>query len=352
MKDKYMTITAGITFVLFVFVIFLMYLIYCYSYYDNRQGDIYLENYNKDSWDFVYDHWYQNDELTKEKFYNSINLMYDQNILRNIYDTYYKNNTMLSFDNFSNQYFYGSGVIDKNNIIFKTEKKTTLVSRKKFYYHTINLRNKGGYTTRLGIFHNLEINVPENGSISFDNEECELVDNKCNISVVFGGLHKVLYSHNGVKYFALLNVYSDDMIIDVTNIDGLVRYIGDNEVKGVTAVNQETKFVNKGSYRVSACYMPFSCPNTTHSYLVLNEDGTCLLFIYITLDVSRDTYTGTYFVDGGFLNMKFNHHTYNVFDYDTKEATDIENNTDMRMTFKIEDARNISNEKYKFTFAG
>ena len=67
MKDKYMTITAGITFVLFAFVIFLMYLIYCYSYYDNRQADIYLENYNRDSWDYVYEHWYQNEELSKEK---------------------------------------------------------------------------------------------------------------------------------------------------------------------------------------------------------------------------------------------------------------------------------------------
>ena len=55
MKDKNLFITFSITFVLFSFIIFLMYLIYCYSYYDNRQIELYLDGYNSNSWDYVYD---------------------------------------------------------------------------------------------------------------------------------------------------------------------------------------------------------------------------------------------------------------------------------------------------------
>ena len=352
MKDKNLTVTIGITFVLFSFIIFLLYLIYCYSYYDNRKTDIFLDNYNKDVWDFVYDNWEGKDEISKESFYNSINLMYDKNFLRNIYDTYYKNNSTLTFEMFSNQYFYGDSVIGKNKITFATEGKTNLIKRRKFYYKNINLENKNGYTARLGIFHNLKIVVPTNGNISFDNETCELVDDICTIPAVFGGLHKVLYTYNGIRYFALLNVYSDNMEVDVTNIDGLIKYISNGEVKGVVKEQVEDAFVNKGAYRVSACYLASSCPSSRESYLRLNEDGTCTLYIYIVLDVSRDTYIGTYKINGNFLYLSFDRHIYNVFDYDTKEANDIEAVTNMKMSFKIENPNNIVNDKYKFTYVG
>ncbi len=352
MKDKNLTITIGITFVLFSFIIFLMYLIYCYSYYDNRKSDIFLENYNKDAWDFVYDNWEHKEEIEKESFYNSMNIMYDKNFLRNIYDTYYKANSKMTFEMFSNQYYFGDSAITKNKIIFATEGKTNLINRKKFYYKNVNLENKNGYTTRLGIFHNIKLEVPNNGTINFDNQACELKENICEIPVVFGGLHKVLYSYNGIKYFALLNIYSDNMEVDVTTIDGLIKYIEGQSVKGVTVTNKEDAFVSKGSYRVSACYLPSSCPNSRESYLILNEDGTCTLYIYITLDVSRDTYNGTYRINEDFIYLSFDRHIYNVFDYDTKEADDIEVVTDMKMSFKIEDANNLKNDKYKFTYVG
>ena len=352
MKDKNLIFTFCITFVLFSFVIFLMYLIYCYSYYDNRQVDILLENYNTDKWDYVYDNWYDNDKLSKEQFYNSINIMYDSNFLRNIYDTYYKNNTRMSFDLFKNQYFYGSNVINQKDISFELVGKTNLFNRRKIYFKKINLENKNGYTTRLGIFNNYKIIVPDGGTINFDNQDCVIENNVCTIPILFGGLHKMLYNDNGIKYFALVNVYDDDLELDVTKSDNLVRYFGENEVQGVVQENKEDSFVNKGSYRVSSCYLATSCPNSRESYLILNEDGTCLLYIYITLDVSRDSYLGKYHINGDFLYLTFDRHTYNIFDYDTKESTDIEVASDMRMRFKIENPSVISNEKYKFTYVG
>ena len=352
MKDKNLLITFSITFVLFSFIIFLMYLIYCYSYYDNRQIELYLDNYNSNSWDYVYDHWYNNQEITKDQFYNSINIMYDQNLLRNIYDTYYKNNSKITFDVFNNQYYYGNSVIEKKNVLFETKGKTNLRNRKEFYFNKVNLENKYGYTTRLGIFKNIHILVPDGGSIIFDNEECVLNENVCTIPVLFGGLHKLLYNDNGAKYFTLINVYDDEMEFNVSNIENFVRYIGESQVKGAQVEKKENSFVNKGSYRVSACYLSSSCPNTRESYLILNEDGTCTLFIYITLDVSRDTYYGIYEINEDFIYLKFKSHVYNVFDYDTKEATDIEAETSMIMRFKIENANVISNEKYKFTYVG
>ena len=71
---------------------------------------------------------------------------------------------------------------------------------------------------------------------------------------------------------------------------------------------------------------------------------------YISLDKAGDLYNGTYEIKDGFLIMKFSGHTYQVFDYDTKESTDITADVDMVIQYKIEENNVIVNDSYKFKF--
>ena len=55
-KHKNKLITISISLFLFLLVSFLIYVIYVYAYYDKHMESVYLDNFNKNKYDFVYDH--------------------------------------------------------------------------------------------------------------------------------------------------------------------------------------------------------------------------------------------------------------------------------------------------------
>jgi hypothetical protein len=49
--------------------------------------------------------------------------------------------------------------------------------------------------------------------------------------------------------------------------------------------------------------------------------------------------------------MNFSGHTYQVFDYDTKQSTDINAVVDIELRYRIEDNNYLSNDSYRFKFS-
>ena len=69
--------------------------------------------------------------------------------------------------------------------------------------------------------------------------------------------------------------------------------------------NQISLALTPGRYRFKKCYLESSCPNFSRSYMDLNADGTVTYYVYITLDISGDTYYGTYEIKNNFLYLYF-----------------------------------------------
>jgi hypothetical protein len=72
------------------------------------------------------------------------------------------------------------------------------------------------------------------------------------------------------------------------------------------------------------------------------------MYIYISLDISGDTYEGTYEVRNNFLYLYFDKHIYKMHDYDTQVRTEIVGVLDMEKSFKIVNEREIQNYDYSF----
>lgn len=346
-KEVFKT-TFKITILLFSFIAFLIYLLYCYAFYDEYQKEIFLNKVNENNYSFIYKNMAGKDNLSEEKFNKTIKLMTDYRELKNIYYLYYRNSGIMSLEEFIKIYYYEDIKVSSSDVSYSSNGKTGLFSRKAIYYNQITLINDKGYLTTLGVIRNVKFNVEENSILRIDNEEVECNNGVCDVSKIFGGLHEISYISNGYEYYCLLNIYKDDQKIDVTNLEQLVRIdiISDNdiEVGDNTIINE----LSTGKYILDKCYLDSGCPTKNKSYLLLNEDNTCEYYTYISLDKAGDLYKGTYVIDNGFLVMKFNGHTYQVFDYDTKESTDITADVDMTIQYKIEENNNLVNGSYKF----
>lgn len=351
--EKSLKTTSIITGLLFSFILFLLYLLYCFAYYDKNQEDIYFNKIIDKQYDFIYTNMVDKDGLTKKEFTKVLDLMYDQKNLKDIYYLYYRNSDTIVLEEFINKFYYGDAVIEDDGVEYSVNSKTSLFKRRAIFYKSIDLVNKKGYKSSLGVKRNIIFNVEDNSSIKVDNKELECTNNVCNLAKVFGGVHEISYISNGYEYFGLINISKDKQVIEITNIDELVRIdlvsvndilVGNNDV--------ETEFDLKvGKYSLNKCYLEFGCPSTRSSYILLNEDGSCELYTYITLDQAGDIYNGTYTREGNFLVMKFSGHTYQVFDYDTKESTDINAEVDMEIRYKINSDNSLVNESYKFKFS-
>ena len=344
MNKKNLIMTIVLCFVFVLFIGFLFYVIYVYGIYDKKNKDLYLEEFNNGNFSYVYNNLVNNGKsefVTEDKYNDVIELMYNKNVLNEVYNNYYSNEYENS-DEFFKDYFFGYNDVKLTNIDFISEGKTNLFSRKKIFYKYISVSNKSGVKSIIGVFNDIKLSVTGNGELYVDDIKLEC-NEECIIPEMFGGLHKVSYTLDGKQYFGLINVGYDinfdlmDIMVEVSNEE---KEEISKEVSNVT--------LDTGRYTLKECYLESSCPYRSYSYIDLRDDGTVTMYIYISLDISGDTYEGTYEVRNGFLYLKFDKHSYKMHDYDTLEHTTIDSYLDIEKTFKIVNSREIQNYDYSF----
>lgn len=343
-----MFITLVITFSLFLFVLFLVYLIYCFAYYDEYQESLYTDKFNQGDYKYVYNALDNESFLDYASFSNTIRLMYDKNYLKNIYYLYYSRE--MSLDDFFSLYYYGEQDVLKENIVFESIGKTDLFHRRKLKYQEISVVNKKGYKSSLGVKKNIHFLIENQSSLVIDGNAVSCENAVCSVDFLFGGLHTILYTSNQIQYYGIINVFQEEQEISVAAAHSLVK-VTEGKAENSLPVVHSSYSLQAGEYKLSACYLSSGCPSKKSSYVRLNEDGTVDYYTYITLDQAGDTYQGVYTVEGNFLILHFKSHIYRVFDYDTKQATDIEASVDIEIRFKIENDYTISNEDYQFQYS-
>jgi hypothetical protein len=349
--DKSLKTTLIITFLLFSFILFLIYLLYCFAYYDKNQEEVYYIKVVDKRFDYIYTNMADKDGLDKNNYDKVLDLMFDKKNLKDIYYLYYRNVEEFELEEFINKFYYGDSVINQDDVSYSINGKTSLFKRRAIFYKSIDLKNDDGYKSSLGVKRNVSFKVEDNSSLMIDNKNVECIDNICKITKVFGGGHEISYISNGFEYYGLINITKDNQKIDITTVDELVRIdlVNDNDIH---VSNDDVDYELKtGKYSLNKCYLSFGCPSFKSSYILLNDDGSCQLYTYITLDQAGDLYNGTYKKDGNFLVMNFSGHTYQVFDYDTKQSTDINAVVDIELRYRIEDNNYLSNDSYRFKFS-
>lgn len=349
MKTKNLILTVIITLFLSVFIGVMGAIIYLYGVYDKKEEDKYLEKYNSGNFTFVYNNLNKNDSefITEDIFNNVIGLMYNKNNLKRIYDNYYKDSGIfIDEKDFFSYYFFGYSELTNDNIEYEFSGKTTLFSRRKIKYNYINLVNSNDIKSKIGIINDVSFKKPGNGYLYLDNIELSCDNDICSVPSMLGGLHEVVYEDNDNKYYALINVYETGEYIVHENKSYVIVGSSDLSHK-VVDNNQVSLTLIPGRYRFKKCYLESSCPNFSRSYMDLNADGTVTYYVYITLDISGDTYQGTYEIKNNFLYLYFDKHNYKMHDYDTKVVTDIEAKLDMVMSYKIISERSIGNYDYE-----
>ena len=348
MNKKNIIITILLSLCLFLFIVFLGYIIYIYGIYDKKNKDNYLNEFNNGNFSFVYNNLVIDKEdqfINEAKFNNVVGLMYNKNIVKDIYYSYYED-SYESIDDFFDNYFFGYNKIKLDNIEFEVTGETDLFNRASVKYKYIDVKNNDGSKSKLGVFKDIKFNVSGNGKLIVDDIEVSCADNVCTIPYMFGGLHTVFYKDSKKEYFSLLNIGRD---LEFNIKDDIFIEIEEDEEKEVEMNKNSVSYdLVKGRYLFKECYLESGCPSRGHSYLDLNEDGTARMYTYIMLDIAGETYEGTYKIKNNFLYITFNSHIYNVHDYDTKERTDILGNLDIDMDFKIISDTEFSNYNYSF----
>ena len=343
--NKNLIKTILISVALFLFIGFMGYVIYVYGIYDKKNKDNFLEEFNNGNYSFLYENLNikeESDFINEDKFNDVMGLMYNKNILKDVYYDYYKTKYK-DVNEFFNYYFYGYNSVNLVDIEFVSYGKTSLFKRSKLLYKYVNVSNNIGNKSKLGIIENIKFYVNENGKLKVDGIEVSCSNGECNVSEMFGGLHHVTYNYNNQEFYALINVgydkefYLKDVLI---NVNGEEK---EELTKDVITYKLET-----GRYTLKECYLESGCPYKRYSYIDLNPDGTVKMYIYISLDISGDTYEGTYEVRNNFLYLYFDKHIYKMHDYDTQERTEIVGVLDMEKSFKIVNEREIQNYDYSF----
>lgn len=306
---------------------------------------VYTDSFNEGNYDFVYNNINDSSKLEYGDFLKVINIMYDKNNLKNIYYSYYSDH--MSLDSFMSMYYYGNSQIKKDDISFIKEGETDLFHRSKFKYNKINAVNGNGYKSSLGVKENVSFEIENNSELVLDGNKLNCVNNICLVDYIFGGLHEIEYVSNGYDYYGIINVYDSEQLIYVAKESSLVK----KNISSEEVFNEVTDFDLKyGKYSLKDCYLSSGCPSKKSSYIDLRADGTVEFFTYITLDQAGDYYLGTYDIQGDFLTLYFDSHIYSVFDYDTKQSTDINADVDIVMNFKLEE-NNIINDSYMFQYS-
>jgi len=344
-ETKRTIITIISSLLLFSFILFLVYVIYCYAYYDVNKEEEYAGKILEEEYDFIYEHMVV-DGLSKDEFRSSINLMYDKSKLKDIYYLYYGEGEYESIDEFLKTYYYGDRGVDRDDIEFIGDGKTSLFKRRKLYYKSIKVTNKNGLESSLGVKYNVNLKIEDGAVLKIDEDTLSCQDNSCVLDKVFGGIYEVSYESNGYSYYGLLNILDDNMVVEITNLDSLVK-VSKNKTSDEISIRES---VLTGVYALEECYLESGCPVKSKSYLKIMEDNKVIQYTYISLDNAGDYYEGTYEITGNFLVMNFDSHVYRMFDYDTKERTDIVGNGNITLQYQIIDEKTIYNEKYKFVW--
>jgi len=219
MNKKKVLLTILITILLLGFISFLFYTIYCYAYYDKNQEKEYIKMYNDKKYDYVYEHLYNRDNITKEEYYNVINLMLNKNKLKEIYNKYYV--TKYTINEFLDLFYYGDSNISYNNIEFNIIGKTSYNSRRKIEYKKIYLDNNSSKSV-ITVLEDVNFIVEDNSKIIIDSNECNIIDNICHYDYLLSGIHIIEYTSNNINYYALLNIVDNDNI-SITNLDSLIN---------------------------------------------------------------------------------------------------------------------------------
>ena len=221
MEKKSFLITSVVTVSLFLFVSFLLYVIYCFSFYDRNQENEFLVNFNTESFDFVYDNMYGTEHLTKEEYNYGVNLMFRKNLLNEIYNLYYSD---MDKQEFLDNYYFLSNVKLKD-IKFIKDGKTNLFNRRNILYYSIKITSNNGNETYFVVRNGIKLLVKDDSNLIVDDRVCNIKNNVCSISYVLGGLHTIKYEVEGIKYFGLLLINEDNISVDVSTIDSLVKIV-------------------------------------------------------------------------------------------------------------------------------
>ena len=339
MLKKSTLITVLISSLIFLFMFSMIYLIYCYSFYDIALIDKYITKFNDNDISFVYENM-DTKEYTIDDFKLITDVMFDKNVLQDIYNTYYLNsNNYESLDEFINNYYYGNNDITKDDVEFTYEGKSTINSRRKIKYKKIKVNN-GVSDTVIGFVSNITFEIEDNSVLYVDDKLLSCENNVCSFDEMIGGIHQIKYISNGNSYYGIVNVNSDNLNVNVSVLDSLVIYSTSKPDNKIDLFN--------GEYKVEKCYLSMACANKKTTYIRLFENGVVEYYIYINYDQAGDYYKGTYEINNGFLTLHFDEHVYYVFDYDTKVTTKIPATTDISYQYKILSENSFENENYRY----
>lgn len=349
-------ITFIITCFLVIIVTCFSYVIYCYAYYDKNETNEIIEYYNTFKFDKFYDSMkIKNDSqnLSRETFHRITNLMYNKLTLENIYNSYYKNKDYYQDkDDFISQYYYGYNDAKTKDFSFNFSGKTTLTSRRKTTVNGVKIRNEKGTKSYLGILQNITFLIENGASLKIDDNEITCTKNDCFTTYLFGGIHQIEYIKGGFTYYSITNISESNSVVDVTKLQNLIpinKKLSLNVDSFSETVDEQSELkLNNGIYELSECYLQDGCPAKKLTYMTINEDGTCTYHVYYSLTRVHDTYNGEYKFENGFLNVTFNNHIYEAYDYDTKATTNITTDVKIDMTFRINANESFSNANYVF----
>lgn len=342
---KRILITVIVSVVLVGIISFLMYVIYTFGYYNKNEINSMTYKFNTNDFEYVYNN--LTEKLDKDKYDRIISIMYDKSTLKDIYYLYYSRSEYNIAD-FYNEFYYGDKNVSSSDIDFNYNGKTTLFKKSIITYNYINVTNKNGSKSAIGIINNVTLNVDNGSELYIDNEKVECNDNKCYFDKIYGGIHEIRYVNNKITYYGLLNIVKNDSEINISTLNSLIRINGKTELKSVKDVSQGS--IDVGIYGLSNCYLDDNCGNKKRSYLNIYEDNRVELYLYYSYEVAGSLLTGTWHIDGNNIIFEFTDHIYSLYDYDYKEVNKIETKVDITKKYKIINNRTINNNEYRFDF--
>ena len=350
-KHKNFIITLIITLVLIIIITIISYLIYVYGYYDRIKENNILENFNSYKFNRVHDDFYLSDKehLTNRNLKNITDIMFNKKNLEKIYDNYYQETYKYnSKEDFIDSYYYGKKSLTPDNIVYSNKGKTDIFNRRETKSKEYIVTNNKDEKISIGIINNITFNTLEDDIIKLD-EDTINCHKKCTLKRIYSGIHNLEYVHEGFTYYTIIKIVENNTTIDINNISTLVAISKELDTSVFSDLATYSNEINVGIYSLNKCNLTSGCPSTEYSYITLNKDGTCTYYTYLDLDKNGDSYTGTYKKENGFLLMEFNSHTFTILDSETNESKDIETNSNIKMTFKINNKTSFSNKDLEFT---
>ncbi len=342
---KRILITVIVSVVLIGIISFLMYVIYIFGFYNKNEVSKMTYSFNSNDFEFVYDN--LTDKLDKETYDRIISIMYDKSTLKDIYYLYYSKSDY-NIGDFYKEFYFGDKNVSNSDISYNYDGKTNLFKRSKITYNYINVSNKNGSKSSVGIINNVTLNVDNNSELYLDGNKCECDSNKCIYKKIYGGIHEIKYVNNNITYYGLLNVVSNDSTINISTLDSLVRINEKTELKTVKDASLST--VKPGIYNMDRCYMSESCANKKKSYLYIFDDNKVEMYLYNSFEAAGNYFYGEWSIDEDNIIFKFDKHVYSLYDYDSREITNIDAEIDMTKKYQILDDETIKSDEYKFYF--